>query len=277
MITGAGILFSTVQQLMTRDRSLEIHRYLHFVDNDRVSQPNTPGYDRLCKVRIVLEMIEQKFQSLYNCHRECAIDEAMVPYKGRSSLKQYMPKKPLRRGLKVWMRADSITGYIAQFQVYVGRETSAERGLGARRVVKDLTKNLEDKNYHIFCDNFFSSVSLFHELHQKGVYATGTLRADRRGFPSDLKKYLKKGIEERGESEIRHCTDNTNLTVCVWQDTKTVTACSTFCQSVPLDQVQRKLKTGENQVFPCPHAITMYNKYMGGVPVEGVLPCASQK
>ena len=131
-----------IAERMTRDRFLEIHRYLH---NDRVSKPNTLGYDCFCKVRIVLE---KKFQSLYNCHRECAIDEAMVPYKGRSSLKQYMPNKAVRRGLKVWMRADSITGYIAQFQVYVGRETCAERGLGAR-VVKDLTKNLEDKNYHI--------------------------------------------------------------------------------------------------------------------------------
>ena len=84
-------------------------------------------------------MIEEKFASLYNPSRENAIDEAMVPYKGRSSLKQYMPKKPVRRGLKVWMRADSNNGYVSQFQVYVGKETSAEIGLGAR-VVKDLTQ-----------------------------------------------------------------------------------------------------------------------------------------
>ena len=49
--------------------------------------PGDPGYDRLSKVQGVLDMIEEKFASLYNPSRENAIDEAMVPYKGRSSLK----------------------------------------------------------------------------------------------------------------------------------------------------------------------------------------------
>ena len=57
----------------------------------------------------------------------------MVPYKGRSSLKQYMPKKPVKRGLKVWVRADSVTGYISRFQIYTGKK-STEKGLGARVV-----------------------------------------------------------------------------------------------------------------------------------------------
>ena len=136
-------------------------------------------------------MMEDRFSLLYNPNRESSIDEAMVPYKGRSSLKQYMPKKPVRRGLKVWMRADGITGYVSQFQVYVGKEVSSETGLGAR-VVKDLTSTLVDKNYHIFCDNFFTSVKLFHQLHSNGIYATGTIRADRRGFPEALKIHVKK-------------------------------------------------------------------------------------
>ena len=49
----------------------------------------------------------------------------------------------------MWMRADGITGYVSQFQVYVGKEVSSETGLGAR-VVKDLTSTLVDKNYYIF-------------------------------------------------------------------------------------------------------------------------------
>ena len=209
-------------------------------------------------------MIEEKFASLYNPSRENAIDEAMVPYKGRSSLKQYMPKKPVRRGLKVWMRADSNNGYVSQFQVYVGKETSAEIGLGAR-VVKDLTQKIADKHHHIFCDNFFTSVKLFQELHEVGVYATGTLRADRRGFPDDLKGCVKKGFKERGECNIRRSRINTNLSVCVWQDTKVVTACTTFCQTNQLSEVQRKMKNGERRTFSCPEAIQTYNKYMGGV------------
>ena len=184
-----------IAKRMARDRFLEIHKCLHFVNNGGLIPPGDPGYDRLCKVRGVLDMIEEKFASLYNPSRENAIDEAMVPYKGRSSLKQYMPKKPVRRGLKEWMRADSNDGYVSQFQVYVGKETSVKIGLGAR-VVKDLMQKIAEK--HIFCDNFFTSVKLFQELHEVGVFATGNLRADTRGFPDDLKGCVKKGSNREG-------------------------------------------------------------------------------
>ena len=253
-----------IAQKMTRDRFLEIHRYLHFTDNTKLIPPEDPQYDRLGKVRRVLDMLQERFLAVYHSNRECAIDEAMVPYKGRSSLKQYMPKKPIRRGLKVWMRADSCNGYVSRFQVYVGKEVTSEKGLGAR-VVKDLSRDLIGKHYHIFCDNFFTSIRLFDELHQKGIYATGTLRADRRGFPEELRETVKKGFRERGESESCHCTVNNSLTVSVWQDTRPVTVCSTYCQTVPLDEVQRKMKNGEHNTYPCPHSVTTYNRYMGGV------------
>jgi len=35
-----------------------------------------------------------------------SIAEAMILFKGRSSLHQYMPLKPTKRGYKVWVSAD---------------------------------------------------------------------------------------------------------------------------------------------------------------------------
>ena len=66
---------------MSRDRFLEIHKYLHFTNNEALESNND---DRLWKGREVLDMMQSRFVSLYYPHRECAIDEAMVPYKGRS-------------------------------------------------------------------------------------------------------------------------------------------------------------------------------------------------
>uniref|UniRef100_A0A1X7UDC3 PiggyBac transposable element-derived protein domain-containing protein n=1 Tax=Amphimedon queenslandica TaxID=400682 RepID=A0A1X7UDC3_AMPQE len=104
------------------------------------------------------------------------MDEALVLYKGWSSLKQYMPTKPVRRGLKVWIRADAVSSYVSQFQVHVGKDGSAEMGLGAQ-VIKKLTRTYVKKKYHVFCD-FFLSVNLSHSDGVIGVYATGTIRAD---------------------------------------------------------------------------------------------------
>ncbi len=56
----------------------------------------------------------------------------MVKYKGRSALKQYVPKKPIRRGFKVWVRADNHNGFVCDFQVYTGKGEASD-GPGRRQ------------------------------------------------------------------------------------------------------------------------------------------------
>ena len=72
---------------------------------------------------------------------------------GRSSMKQYMPLKPVKRGFKVWVRADAVSGYFCDIDVYVGKPsdgTSSETGLG-ERVVLQLSECLRGGKYHLFC------------------------------------------------------------------------------------------------------------------------------
>ena len=62
----------------------------------------------------------------------------MIPFKGRSSMKQYMPKKPVKRGFKIWMRADAVNGYVSELDVYVGKKKNkVQTGLD-RTVVENL-------------------------------------------------------------------------------------------------------------------------------------------
>ena len=111
----------------------------------------------------------------------------MVKFQGRSALKQYnIPMKPIKRGIKVWVLADT-NGYFCNMQVYKGRENSTEKGLGSR-VVKELTAPLQHKFHHVYFDNFFTSVQLLEDLEEVGLYACGTARSDRSGFPPSLKK-----------------------------------------------------------------------------------------
>ena len=66
-------------------------------------------YDKLHKVTPSVTSLLEKFLQLYNPHKENSIDEA-------SSLKQCMPNKPIKRGLKVWCRCDSKMGSHAVFR-----------------------------------------------------------------------------------------------------------------------------------------------------------------
>ena len=50
------------------------------------------------------------------------MDEAMIPFKGRVGFKQYMKDKPTKWGIKVFVLADAMDGYVKAFQVYTGKK-----------------------------------------------------------------------------------------------------------------------------------------------------------
>ena len=81
------------------------------------------------------------------------------------SFRQYMPAKPTKYGIKMWMAADSSNGYVLNFDVYLGKEEGQRRihGLGYDVVFKMLTPFM-NKHHHVFFDNFFSSVKLLRHL-----------------------------------------------------------------------------------------------------------------
>jgi hypothetical protein len=115
------------------------------------------------------------------------VDEAMIKFQGRSSLKQYMPKKPIKRGIKTWVLGDSTNGYFSRFEIYTGKKRDrVEHNLGAS-VVKDLTKDFQQKWHRVYFDNFFTSKALICDLEAVGIYGVGTARKDRKHFPQELK------------------------------------------------------------------------------------------
>ena len=175
--------YSTLAKRIPRDRFLDLHRYLHFVDNSTLQPPRSPGYYKLGKVRPIINMIS-----------DCL---AKICLKGGSSLKQYMPQKPVKREIKCWVRADAVTGYVSAFEVYTGRKgDTVEKGLGAN-VVKSLCESIYHTKRHIHFDNF-SSVDLALDLLQNGLYSCGTLRSNKRGFPTELRKTCKERIRKKG-------------------------------------------------------------------------------
>ena len=102
--------YAPVARRISRNRFFEIQRYLHFADNSTLAAPGTPEYNKLGKIQPIIHSLLENFQTAYNLHRDVSVDEAMVPFKGRSTLKQYMPMKPVKHGFKVWMLADAHTG-----------------------------------------------------------------------------------------------------------------------------------------------------------------------
>lgn len=92
----------------------------------------------------MLEYCSKKFSKSYYGTRELSVDKSMIIFKGRSTIKQFNPIKPIQRGYKIWCLADQ-KSYIKNFQIYQGKEEQISEefkhfGLG-ERVVLQLTKN----------------------------------------------------------------------------------------------------------------------------------------
>ena len=167
-----------IKKVMPRNRFSEISGFLHFHDSSLEVARGDPGYDRLFKVRPVLTYVRSKCETNFSPTKNISVDEGMVPFRGRLSFRQYMPAKPTKYSIKVWMAADSSNGYVLNFDVYLGKEAGNRRihGLGYDVVTKMITPYM-NKNHHVYFDNFFSSVRLLEHLRVQKTFACATIQA----------------------------------------------------------------------------------------------------
>ena len=82
-----------------------------------------------------------QFSDNYTLHQLVTIDEAMIPYKGQLSFKQYMKSKPTKWGIKVFVMSDATNGYIYRIQIYTGKglESNIDVGLCLRVLLELMT------------------------------------------------------------------------------------------------------------------------------------------
>ena len=106
-----------IQKVMTKNRFEHLSRFFHFNDSSVEPRRGEDGYDRLYKVRPILSHFNAKIQELYKPTKHISVDEGMIGFKGRLSFHQYMPAKPTKYGIKVWMAADASNGFVVNHEV----------------------------------------------------------------------------------------------------------------------------------------------------------------
>lgn len=245
---------------MPRSRFMKLLCNLHLNDNTTAAGRGSDGYDKLHKIRPLAEMINKQFQEQAVSSGSQSIDEAMIIFKGRSAFRQYMPMKPAKRGYKVWVIADSKTGYVHQVDIYTGKGDSASSGEGlGSRVVRKLTEPLRNSFTHVTFNNFSTSIELMEELFKDKIYATGTIRANRRGMPTvaNVKESMKKGQSK--------WLVHQNTSYVKWMDTKIVHIVSTAFNPSSILEASRTQKDGTRLTVTWPKPILEYTKRMGGV------------
>ncbi|KRY28169.1 PiggyBac transposable element-derived protein 3 [Trichinella spiralis] len=194
-----------IADAMSRNRFREVLRYFHFNDNSEAEQ--------------------EKYQS---------IDEEIIPYKGRNKLKQYIPKKPKKWGIKVNTRT-GVSGLLYDFCFYEGKVPRVKNRSGCL-----------------------------------SIHTIGTIQRNRlKNAPLKTEKELKRA----GRSAFHVCTTaENNLCIVRWHDSAVVDLSSTYVCTQPVCKVKRWNKKEKTLVdVSCPAIVKEYNKYMGSVDLARML------
>lgn len=232
---------------MSRRRFHDINSALRF--DDKLQRPARLREDRLAPIRNLWEQWRQRLPLLFNPDIDVTVDEQLVPFKGRCKFKQYMPKKPARYGLKIWVTADVTTSYAWRCDIYLGKcGDKPEVGQG-QRVALEMTEGLQGVT--VTCDNFFTTYPLAQELLKRKLALVGTVRKNKPELPPNL-------VQVKGRaalSSVFAFTRNTTAVSYVRKRGRNVILLSTRHREPALTE-------GPKQK---PEIVVAYNRCKGGV------------
>ena len=95
--------YELIASAISCDRFESLKRFLHFNDNTKDKKRDDETRDRLFKIRPLFQILRQNSLS-QKPEEHNSIDEQMIPFKGRSFLRRYMPQKPKNWEFKIFSR-----------------------------------------------------------------------------------------------------------------------------------------------------------------------------
>lgn len=230
-----------------------INQCIRFDDKEtRTFTQDGNNRDKLRPIRDVFDRWVQRSRALYVPGKCVTVDEQLLPFRGRCPFIQYIPSKPAKYGIKIWIVCDSKTFYAYNLEAYVGRDrnNSAMANTGAMIVLR-LTDGLNGRN--VTCDNFFTSHSLATELKKRQMTLVGTIRKNRKELPPVLID-MKRKPAEYSEFVFDHKLRGT-LVSYVPKKNRFVTLLSTY-------HTKKQISEGDKKK---PDIIKFYNSTKGAV------------
>ena len=293
-----------LNESLSLERFQQIHRYLTL--RDQSIHPQEAGESFAWHVEPITSIIRRNCSANWTPSSHLAIDEAMIPYQGRSKHTVKLKNKPISEGYKVWVLGDS--GYVYNW-LWHSRENGPEGipkgGLRVQqkvpqgptsvhlaptfalviRLAEHLHEQHSNRVFCLFLDNLFLNINVSHALLALNICCTGTTRKNALGFPQwliKLKEYNRGLVWNSTLAQVE------GYTLCfLWQDNNAVLGMTTAFRlkdETIWSYRKRPAPTSTNAhilrpVFgdlvrkwlQIPLAIDQYNHYMGGVDVADQL------
>ena len=194
--------FPQFTNVMTSARYQELSWFVYAFNKLAVPADNK---DKLILIRPVMEYLQVLCKQHYLPNQELSLNEGIMPYKGRLSIKIYSPQKPDKYGVKFYFLCEAASGYVYSFKVYRGISQTL------KEIVYNLLSGLFGQGYHVYMDNYYNSVNIARDLYADKVHCTGTLRLPR-GAPPFLKSLAGRRLPRNTYHHLR----NENVLVMCW-------------------------------------------------------------
>lgn len=250
----------TFTAILQRDRYELLMKFFHFSNNNLEPRRDSPQRDRLFKIRPLVKHFSRTFANAFTPFQNICIDESLLLFKGRIIFRQYIPLKRARFGIKLFCLTDT-NGYLHTFRVYSGKDDPIDNinnlvpqecrdmSITSKTTIALMTSFL-NKGYHLYIDNWYSSVGLLEYFHQQKTMCTSTAKSNR--IPKQLRlKKLRKGDAV--------AISKGPVLAQKFEDKKSVYMLTTGNGATTVT----KTKHGEERTIP--KSIDDYNKNMGGV------------
>ena len=163
-VYGTNIPF--VKNSCVRNAFSQIRQYIHFVDNSKLYDKKHPKWNPLLKLGPVLGTIMKRLCDGWTLGERVCVDESMIKYMGKFiAFVQYMPKKPIKHGIKVYALCCAFTGYLYSFEIYTGKDHISDGT--PRGVISRLLSSagvVRATGRILYTDNFYTSQEVMYYI-----------------------------------------------------------------------------------------------------------------
>ena len=87
-----------------------LNRYLDFNDNSKQPELSSPVYDKLYKIKPVIDSVLNKCRNVES-EQYIAVDEQIISTKIKNFMKQYLPKNLMKGNLKYFQDVDLLKSF----------------------------------------------------------------------------------------------------------------------------------------------------------------------
>lgn len=153
--TGLQLVYCT----MSINRFRFLLRVLRFDDiNDRNERRRL---DKLAPIRTITQKMVKNCRDNFTPSDYLTLDDQLVGFRGRCGFIVYIPNKPDKFGIKIYMVVDTKFPYVYNFEVYAGAqpEGTFQQSNKVNDVVLRVLEPLLDLGCNVTMDNYFTSLN----------------------------------------------------------------------------------------------------------------------